>query len=215
MKIFLVEDNKELNELITETFEEIGYFVVSCKDGQEAFKHVDEFFDLYLIDINLPNVNGLELVKKVQSSQNNSKIFIISGDNNIDTILKAYDLGCNDYIKKPFDLREVMAKINIVFRDKLNSHIKLTDECYYDKKLKLVYHKQKPVKLTKKESILLDTLINNMGKIVSNQTIEEAVWGKENSNGHTRQLISKLKKALPCNEIIQNFSSNGYMVDNI
>lgn len=214
MKIFLVEDNEELNELITETFKEIGYFVVSCKDGEEAFEHVNDFFDLYLIDINLPNVNGLELVKQIQAINPESKIFIISGDGNIDTIIKAYDLGCNDYIKKPFDLREVVAKINIVFHDKLSRQIKLTNECYYDKDLKTVYYKEKPVKLTKKESILLNTLIINMGKIVSNDTIKEAVWGDLNTNGHTRQLVSKLKKALPCNEIIQNFSSNGYMIDN-
>ena len=98
MRIFLVEDNEELNGFMTETLQNIGYNVVSCKDGANAFKLVEDIFDLYIIDINLPNINGLELVKKIKSLKENLKIFIISGDDNIDTILKAYDLGCDDYI---------------------------------------------------------------------------------------------------------------------
>lgn len=213
MKIFLVEDNKELNGFMTETLSNIGYDVTSCADGANAFKRVEEIFDLYIIDINLPNINGLELVKKIKSLKSGSKIFIISGDDNIDTILRAYDLGCDDYIKKPFDLREIVAKINITFKDKLNNQIKLTNDCYYDLDNRLVYHKENEIKLTKKESDLLNILVKNIGKIVKREDIELAVWGKNFENSHVRQLVSKLKKALPCgDEIIENHSSLGYKI---
>lgn len=212
MKIFLVEDNKELNGFMTETLRNIGYEVSSCDDGANAFKMVEEIFDLYIIDINLPNINGLELVKKIKSLKSDLKIFIISGDDNIDTILKAYDLGCDDYIKKPFDLREIVAKINITFKDKLNTQIKLTSDCYYDLENRIVYYKGSQIKLTKKESDLLSILVENMGTIVKREAIEQAVWGKSFENGHVRQLVSKLKKALPCGDIIKNHSSLGYKI---
>ena len=210
MKIFIVEDNEDLNQFMTDTFLKIGYDVVSCSDGQRAFELVEDFFDLYLIDINLPNLNGLELVKKIKSEDINSKVFIISGDDNIDTILTAYDLGCNDYIKKPFDLREIIAKINIIFDYKIKDRFKLTEECFYDTKSRVVYHNNERINLTKKESDLLDILVRNYGKTVSVKDIELAVWGENFANGHTRQLVSKLKKILPCGDIIQNHSSNGY-----
>lgn len=215
MRIFLVEDNEELNGFMTETLQNIGYNVVSCKDGANAFKLVEDIFDLYIIDINLPNINGLELVKKVKSLKENLKIFIISGDDNIETILKAYDLGCDDYIKKPFDLREIVAKIQIIFKDKLTDQVKLTDDCYYDFKKRVIYYKDKNVALTKKEAALLNVLVENMGKSVSNEEIEMAVWGKTFENSHVRQLVSKLKKALPCKDIIQNHSSLGYRIDSM
>ena len=212
MKIFLVEDNEELNFFITDTFKKIGYDVLSCigDDSKKAFELVDEFFDLYIIDINLPSINGLELVKKIKSNRKDAKIFIISGDDNIDTILNAYDLGCDDYIKKPFDLREIIAKVNLAFQKKLVDKVKITNDCYFNTKKKTVYYNDEIIILTNKESILLNQLVSNMGHIVPNEVIEEAVWGKEFSNGHVRQLVSKLKRTLPCGDLIQNHSSNGY-----
>ena len=210
MKIFLVEDNQDLNQFMTDTFIKIGYNVASCDDGQRAFELVEDFFDLYLIDINLPNLNGLELIKKIKLLNPKSKIFVVSGDDNIDTILEAYDLGANDYIKKPFDLREIIAKINILFNNKVANQFRLSDDCFYDSKIRVLNHNKKQIPLTKKESALLDILVKNIGSMVSVKDIEMAVWGGVFENGHTRQLISKLKKVLPCNGIIKNHSSNGY-----
>ncbi|MEA3498581.1 MAG: response regulator transcription factor [Campylobacterota bacterium] len=210
MKIFLVEDNEDLNHYMTDTFIKLGYDVTSCCDGKVAFSKVDQFFDLYLVDINLPNLNGLELIKRIKSVNIDAKVFIISGDDNIDTILEAYNLGCNDYIKKPFDLREIIAKIKVIFESKIKNQIKLTNDCYYHSKNRVVNYKNDSIKLTKKEANLLDILVKNKGEMVSTNEIELAVWGENFANGHTRQLVSKLKKILPCSEIIQNHSSNGY-----
>ena len=210
MKIFLVEDNKDLNHYMTDTFVKIGYQVTSCCDGKDAFTKVEEFFDLYLVDINLPNLNGLELIKRIKSINTDAMVFIISGDDNIETILEAYNLGCNDYIKKPFDLREIIAKIKVIFESKIKNQIRLTNDCYYHSKNRVINYKNDSIKLTKKEAILLDILVKNMGEMVSTNEIELAVWGETFANGHTRQLVSKLKKILPCANMIQNHSSNGY-----
>ncbi|MEA2049551.1 MAG: response regulator transcription factor [Campylobacterota bacterium] len=212
MKIFLVEDNEELNFFITDTFLKMNYSVDSCigDDSDKVFEKVEQFFDLYIIDINLPSINGLELVKKIKTNRINATIFIISGDDNIETILEAYDLGCNDYIKKPFDLREVVAKVNLAFQEKINNQIKLSDDCYYDKRSKKIFYNDEIIILTNRESTLLNQLVINKGNIVPNKVLETAVWGEEFANGHIRQLISKLKKILPCSDIIQNHSKNGY-----
>ena len=212
MKIFLVEDNEDLNHLITKTFENMNYNIMSCKDGANAFKIIDQFFDLYIIDINLPNINGLELVKKIKKSNSKAKIFIISGDDNIDTILKAYDLGCDDYIKKPFDLRELIAKINIFFKDTIKNEIKLCNDMTFNKKERLLYKGQNIVKLTKKELLLLNLLLTNKGEIVSYDMIKKEVWQNKDSSKHIRQLISKLKKSIGCDDIIETYSSIGYMI---
>ena len=212
MNIFIVEDNKDLNQLITGTFKNMDYDVTSCEDGKEAFEIIANPFDLYIIDINLPNVNGLELVKKIKSNNTKAKIFIISGDDNIDTILKAYNLGCDDYIKKPFDLRELIAKINIFFKDTLNNEIELCENTIFNKKSKLLYHNKELIKLTKKESTLLNLLVLNKGNIVSYELIRKEVWQNKDSSKHIRQLVSKLKKNLPCKDIIETYSSLGYMI---
>ncbi len=212
MNIFLVEDNEDLNYLITQTFKNMRYNIVSCKDGQEAITILDQFFNLYIIDINLPNINGLELIKKIKQTNNKAKIFIISGDSNIDTIVKAYNLGCDDYIKKPFDLRELIAKINIFFKDTITDEIELCTNCIFNKKTKLLLYKNELIKLTKKESLLLELLILHQGTIVTYDMIKEFVWANKDTSKHIRQLVSKLKKNIPCENLIQTHSSLGYSI---
>jgi len=211
MNIFLVEDDLDLNELVTTNLKLLGYNVEAFTDGQKAFDGIVKKFDIYLIDINLPNINGLELVKQIKLLDNNAKVFIISGDINIDTILSAYDLGCDDYIRKPFDIREVIAKIN---HSLINTSqvVQLNKDCIYDPINKLLFFGDKLLHLTNKETLLLDTLVSNSGNIVNNQQIEIDVWGEMVGNGYVRQLVSKLRKSLPC-DIISNHASNGYKIN--
>ncbi len=211
MNIFLVEDDNTLNELITKNLEALGYSIITFTDGQKAFDAIYKQFDIYLIDINLPSVNGLELIKQIKLSHTNAKIFIMSGDTNIETILEAYTLGCDDYIKKPFDIREIIAKINNSLINTPNIVV-LSLNCIYDINNKVVLYKNHELQITNKETLLLDILIKNIGKTVNNYMIENYVWGDEVGNGYVRQLVSKLRKSLPC-DLIKNHSSNGYKIE--
>jgi len=210
MKIFLVEDDKFLNDMLGTTFSSIGYEIVSFDDGKEAFNNLDVQYDLYIIDINLPNVNGLELLKQIKTLNKNANVFIMSADTNIETILDAYNIGCDDYIRKPFDIREVLAKIQNRL-DSLPKVIQFTNGCEYiiDER-KCIYQGQE-IKLTKKEDLLFTILLQNNGRFVSNNEIENYVWGETYQNGHVRQLVAKLRKTLPC-ELIENHNSNGYRI---
>ena len=211
MKIFLVEDDHELNKSITSTFNALGYKVATYMDGKEAFDNINMDYDIFLIDINLPNINGLELVKQIKKINIDAKIFIMSADINIDTIVYAYDLGCDDYIKKPFDIREIHAKINAAY-SKSSQTIHLSDYCTYNPIKKELVYKDESIRITNKESLLLDVLAKNIGKVVTAEHIEHRVWGELAGNTHVRQLVSKLRKSIPC-DIIKNHVANGYLIE--
>lgn len=211
MKIFLVEDDELLNDIIVTTLEGISYEVSSFCDGKIALDNIHGGYDLYLIDINLPHVNGLELLKKIKVCNSNANIFIISAEIDIKTVLSAYNTGCNDFIKKPFDIREVVAKIkNSLKEDPIE--VPLIHNGMYYKNDKIIKFGTKTVKLTKKEILLMDILIKYRGKSVTNEQIEAFVWGESNLGGYVRQLVSKIRAKLPYKDIIENHTSSGYKI---
>ena len=212
MKIFLVEDDILLNEAITNTFSSLGYKVTSFDDGKTAFENIDKSYDLFIVDINLPNVNGIELVKQIKKVYSESNVFIMSADIDIQTILKAYDMGCIDYIKKPFDVREIIAKIKHTLKIPLgNIKFKNCPQAFFNRDKQVFVHEKKEIKLTAKELALVEILLKNANHTVSNTQIEDYVWGESFRNGHVRQLVAKIRKKLPC-DIIENHNSNGYTI---
>jgi len=211
MKIFLVEDDELLNDIIVTTLRSLKYEVDTFCDGKEALKNVNNGYDLYLLDINLPNVNGLEILKRIKEYDNDSNIFILSAEIDIKTILSAYDTGCNDFIKKPFDIREIVAKIKNTVEEEVNE-IPLIHGGKYYRNEKLIIFGNKTVKLTKKETALLDILIKYKGKSASNEQIEVFVWGENVMGGYVRQLVSKLRSKLPYADIIENHTLSGYKI---
>jgi DNA-binding response OmpR family regulator len=213
MKIFLVEDDTSLNEAITATFSSLGYKVTSFDDGKTAFDNIDKSYDLFMIDINLPNVNGMELVKQIKRVYKEANVFIMSADIDIQTILKAYDIGCIDYIKKPFDIREIIAKIKHTLKIPLgNVRFKNCPLSIYNKDKQVFVYNKKEIRLTAKELLLFEILLKNANNTVSNDQIEDYVWGESFRNGHVRQLVAKLRKKIACN-IIENYNSNGYIIN--
>ncbi len=211
MKVFLVEDDQVLNETVTLALEGLGFEVNSFYDGQSAFENISNKFHVFLVDINLPHINGLELVKRIKKYNLDAKVFILSADLNIDTIMKAYDIGCDDYLKKPFDIRELLAKLDIVKKED-GQKIKLNKNCEYDLEKQVFLYNGKDVKLTKKENALLNILVSNIGETVENEKIERYVWEEDMGSGYVRQLVAKLRKKLPC-DLIHNHAGNGYRIE--
>ena len=215
MKIFLVEDDASLNEAITVTFSSIGYQVTTFDDGKTAFENIDKSYDLFMIDINLPNVNGIELVKQIKRVYSEANIFIMSADLDIQTILKAYDIGCADYIKKPFDIREIIAKIRHTLKIPLGKiRFKHCPYSIYDRDRQVFIYHDKEIRLTTKELLLLEILVKNANNTVSNEQIEDYVWGAIYKNGHVRQLVAKVRRKITCN-IIENHNSTGYIIHTV
>jgi DNA-binding response OmpR family regulator len=131
MKIFLLEDDYSLNEAIKEILELENHIVDNFYDGEIAFDNIlNNNYDLYILDVNVPNIDGLEVLEKIKSISLNLNVIIISANINIDLIKKAYLLGCDDYLKKPFDLEELI--LMLARYEKKNKYISLTTEIHFN-----------------------------------------------------------------------------------
>ena len=111
MKILLLEDNKKLNETITKRLGIKGYSVLSIIDGAEAFEKITDGFSCFILDINVPNIDGIKILKKIREYYQTLPVIIISASVELDVIKQAYDFGCNDFLKKPFFIDELEIKI--------------------------------------------------------------------------------------------------------
>ncbi|NVJ53028.1 MAG: response regulator transcription factor [Campylobacteraceae bacterium] len=216
MKIFLLEDDFSLNKLICNALEERGFFVTSVDDGYDAMTHVlNNKYDLYILDLNVPGFSGHEVLEQIRKVNEQLPVIIVSAQLDIDNISKAYDLGCNDYLKKPFELEELMLHIKyhiktILKSDVDNDIIDLGYGLTFDSKDQILYKLGHEIVLTHKEKLLLTLFINNIDKTVSSEMIHEYVWdNKEMEAVSMRSMIHKLQKKLKSGMIV-NIRGVGY-----
>ena len=200
MKILLLEDDVALNRAIKKVTEIDKHATTSYLDGQDVFDTLDDSYDLYILDINVPNINGLELLNLIYTKDSSSKVIIISSNIDINSIQKAYSLGCIDYLKKPFHLEELrikIAKLNIQEADFL-ANIKLQNSADT---------------FTKKEKAFLTLLLNNSDTTVTYEMIDESVYkDKAMSMDGLRALVRRLRVKL-ADDIIQNVLEEGYRLN--
>jgi len=211
-KIFLLEDDKDLNESIKEALNLIGFEVKGFFDGEEASNAVmSEDFDFYIIDINVPKFNGIEVMKYIKEIKQDSKILIMSANTDLNSINKAYQIGCLDYLKKPFFIEELIYKIKIFTKE--TSIITITKDLIFNADAKRLQYKDKTIHLTQKESRLLKLLIKNNKTVVTKDQILLNVFEdstiKENS---IRTLIRRLRDKLPFKNMIKTLYKDGYIL---
>ena len=210
MKIFLLEDDYSLNESIKEMLETENYIVHSYYDGNVAYENIIDDYCLYLFDVNVPNIDGLYLLEHIKTINKNSNVIIMSANINIDKIKEAYKKGCDDYIKKPFDIQELLLKINKYTK---KSYLTILDQnLYFDKMERKLFLNNIEIELTKNEKNLLFLLINNIENKVSYTQIEDFVYGRESkSSDAIRSLVKRLRKKLS-KDIILNSLDEGYYI---
>ena len=214
MKIFLLEDDYSLNEAIKEIIETENYYVDNFYDGEIAFNCISNEYDLFILDINVPNISGLDILERIKTINSNSKVIIISANVNIELIREAYLLGCDDYLKKPFDLEELILKINRYA--KKPKCINLTKNVYFNIFNKELYINNEKIELTKNEKNLLYLLIKNIGTTISYTQIEDFVYeGKSKSSDSIRSLIKRLRKKIPENLLLNSLDEGYYIKNNI
>jgi len=197
--VLLVEDDLQLAKIIQKILESKGFNVTLVKDGIDAIDFIKQkSFDLYLIDINIPNVSGLELVKYIRESKDG---FIIMITASVDEYYfeKAYEYGCDDYIKKPFHITELEVRIRHLLNNKQSINF---DEYEFKFDENELFKNKKRVPLRKKEKRLLHILLKNLNKTVSNQNIIDYVWeGEKKENYPLRQLVNEIRKKFDKNYI--------------
>jgi len=225
MKILLVEDDKQLGRALKKTLETKGYEVNHIEDGEDAFNDIlIHEYDVYLLDINLPKIDGLKLIKLIRHKNPNAIIIMITASAEIEDMEKAYGEnhdGCDEYIKKPFHSEELLLRINHWIKVKQEQCAKNSEnknklvidnmEFYFDT-LDL-YIDGILANLRKKEKRLLAILLKNMGKTVTKDDIVKYVWENEEKKEYPlRQLVSELKNKLP-KDYITSVVGIGYRFD--
>lgn len=210
MKIFLLEDDYSLNESIKEMLETENFIVDSFYEGDVAYENIIGDYELYIFDINVPNIDGLYLLEHIKNINPNSKVIMISANINIDQIKEAYLKGCDDYIKKPFDIEELLLKINKYTQ---KPHIIILDEnLYFNKNDKKLFLNNIEIELTKKERNLLILLINNKSNKVSHSQIEDYIYDRvSKSSDAIRSLVKRLRRKIT-KDIIFNSLDEGYYI---
>jgi DNA-binding response OmpR family regulator len=215
MKILLLEDELMLNNAISEYLRNIGHMVESFSDGQDVLDNIDNTLDLLVLDINVPTKDGFEILSELNSRKIYIPTIFISALIDIEDITKAYNLGCREYIKKPFHLGELGIKINQILKKEQNntSHIRFSENYSYSKDKQTLYFNGEPQNLTKKQLEIIHILALNINMIVDFERFRIDVWEGENIDNPTiRAEISRLKKALK-EDFIKNIRGLGYKID--
>lgn len=197
-KILLVEDDLILGETISDILEDENYNVVWVKDGKNALdKSFCTHYDLYLFDVQVPFMNGFELLKQLRQSGDMTPAVFMTALVDIQSLEKGFDVGADDYIKKPFNEKELLIRIHTQIKRSFKSYENILHykDLHYDIVSRVLKKENIPVHLTPSENQLLELFLKNKGKIISKDEILFILkQGELGSDASLRVQISKLKK---------------------
>ena len=201
MRILVVEDEKDLNNIITKHLKKNNFSVDSVFNGEEALEYLDYgTYDLIILDIMLPKVNGYEVIKKLRENKNETAVLMLTARDSIEDKIKGLDLGADDYLIKPFDFGELLARIRALVRRKYGntSNTMEIDDLCIDIAKKTVVRGGKNIELTGKEYEVLEYLIQNKGYVLSRDKIRDSVWdyGYEGESNIIDVLIKNIRKKI-------------------
>ncbi len=186
MRILVVEDEKDLNEIITKRLQKEKYTVDSCYNGRDALDYlVAADYDVVLLDVMLPEMNGLEVVRKMREKQDPTKVLLLTAKDSIEDRVKGLDCGADDYLIKPFAFEELLARIRVMTRRMTNSATNLYQvaNLSVDTEKHLVKRGEEVISLSSKEFSLLEYMIRNQGVVLSRAKIEQSLWNFDYEGG--------------------------------
>lgn len=182
ISILIVEDEQRLAEVLKKQLEECGYSSDVAYDGYIGKQMVEkQHYNLIILDINLPIINGYDLCKEIRKTDSKTPIIMLTAYGTSDNKIAGFDAGADDYVVKPFELRELVARINVFLRRSqpvsMKSEKLTIADLEMDLDTKAVTRGNKKIELTAKESLLLETFLKNKYKLLSRELIIEKVWG--------------------------------------
>ncbi|XOV67555.1 MAG: response regulator transcription factor [Fluviicola sp.] len=180
MKMLIVEDELELQKVVTTFFKKSGCIVVSALNKFEAEdKLLSHQFDVIILDITLPDGSGLNLLPIIRESQTNSGVLILSAKNSLDDKIEGLDQGADDYITKPFHLSELNSRVNAIIRRKQlkGDDVLSFNEISINHTEKQAYVNDTLIPLTNKEFALLLFFVTNQKRVLTKESIAEHLWG--------------------------------------
>jgi len=216
-KILLVEDDINLSFVIKDNLEYRDYEVVLCEDGEKALEMFGkETFDICIFDIMLPKLDGLTLAEKVREINTNIPIIFLTAKSMKDDKIKAFQIGADDYITKPFNIEELILRIKVFLKRTgkevvtNTSIIKLHTYTFDYSNLDLIHANQK-LKLTQRQADLLKMLCDKSGQVIKREELLKAVWGSDDyfAGRSMDVFISKLRKYLALDAGIEIINYHG------
>ena len=215
-KILLLEDDANLNETICEFLEEQGYEVVTTYDGFEAEEKLYESkYDLLLLDVNTPNINGFDLLKEARDNKVVAPAIFITSLNSVNDLERGFKSGCDDYIRKPFSLKELKIRVETLLRrgffHDTKEYIQISDTVSYDIHNNELIIDGKIISLGHKEAKLLKLFMKNEGEVINHDRIYNHLWDfdEEPSDTALRTYIKNLRKLIG-KESIVSIKKQGY-----
>lgn len=218
--IYSVEDDLDIARIINKTLTKQGYQVFSFPDGKsfiDAFNKQKP--DLVLLDLMLPDMNGNDIIKYIRNDIENNEveIIIISAKRMLMDKVEGLDLGADDYLEKPFDLLELMSRVNARLRRHQNKNILIYNNLKVDLQKHLVFLDNKEIICTNKEFDILTYLLQRKGQAVSRDDLLTYLWGDNNSDYESRTIdvhIKSLRSKLNDNDgsLIQTIYGIGYKI---
>ncbi len=219
-KILIVEDDKDISKMVDYNLKKEGYRTISARDGEDAIEaaHSDRP-DLILLDLMLPGIDGLEVCKQLKKESKTAGIpvIMVTAKSQESDKVVGLELGADDYVTKPFSVRELLARVKAVLRraqekEKLPEALKIGDLSIDFSKIE-VRVKDKPVALTAKEFELLKTLIKAKGRMLSRDYLLDTIWGYDHAieiqtrtvDVHIRSLRKKLKSVAKYIVTVKNY----------
>jgi len=210
-KILLMEDDSELGSTIAEILEDANYEVDLAVDGEEAAELTFEnSYDLYIFDINVPQINGIELLKDLRNADDNTPTIYITALVDLDSISKAFDAGASGYIKKPFMPEELLIRVDAKLKELNSNSIKYKNIEFFPSS-KEVFLDGKIISLGSVQVKVFDALMRNLGKSVLKEDLLELL--DQPSESALRVIITKLKQKLSID--IKNIRGFGYIIEKV
>ena len=183
MRILVVEDEETIADIIATKLRAEKYEVDTCFDGEDGlYNATSNIYDLIILDIMLPKMNGLEILKEIKENDISAKVIMLTAKSELDDKLKGFDTGADDYVTKPFHIEELIARVNVQLRNKGNHKVKDILE-YSDLSLNIrtstltCISTNESINIPYREFLLLEYFMNNKEQIISKEQIYDKVWG--------------------------------------
>lgn len=220
MKILLVEDDESISKVLKEGLETELFAVDVATDGEEgsSMGRANDY-DLVILDVTLPKKNGLEVLADIRAKGKTVPVLVLSIESETDLKVKMLDGGADDYLNKPFSFKELLARIRALLRrpNKIESEIFSVDDLTLNTKTHVVTRGNKDVRLTRKQFMLLQLLMQNQGDVISRGMINEHVWDNEADilSKTIESHILSLRRKINMNgkkRLIETISGRGYKI---
>lgn len=213
ISVLLVEDDEDTRVAITQSLEFYCKYIKSAKDGLEGFdEYFKNEFDIIITDINLPKLNGLEMLDEIKKRAPHAVSIIITSYDTSENMLASIELGAYNYLRKPFKIEELQTTILMATKKLHENKISLSNEYEYDIASKTLLKNGQDVGFTKIESKLFFLLINNLNKIVSYEVIENFVWNEKPMSSEALRMVIKKIRLKTDKNLIKNISGYGYKI---